>query len=84
MPADTEPATAKADEVLSVEPAPGAMVTLDTRVTVYYATGMSKMPLVTNGLTEDEAVAAAEVARAAQLGRGAHGEQAQARPAGEW
>ncbi|MCA0306282.1 MAG: Stk1 family PASTA domain-containing Ser/Thr kinase [Actinobacteria bacterium] len=57
VPADTEPATAKADEVLSVEPAPGSMVTLDTRVTVYYATGMSKMPLVTNGLTEDEAVA---------------------------
>ena len=57
VPADTEPATAKTDEVLSVEPAPGAMVTLDTRVTVYYATGMSKIPLVTNGLTEDEAVA---------------------------
>jgi serine/threonine-protein kinase len=56
-PAATEPATAKADEVLSVEPAPGAMVTLDTKVTVYFATGMSKVPLVTK-LAQGDAVAA--------------------------
>ncbi len=56
LPAENEPASAKPDEVLSIDPAEGAQVTLDTKVTVYYASGMSKVPLVTN-FTEENAIA---------------------------
>ncbi|MCA0294798.1 MAG: Stk1 family PASTA domain-containing Ser/Thr kinase [Actinobacteria bacterium] len=56
QPAENEPASAKPDEVLSIDPPEGAQVPLDTKITVYYASGMSKVPLVTN-LAEDDAVA---------------------------
>jgi serine/threonine-protein kinase len=43
-----EPLTAKADEVTKVDPAEGASVTLDTPITVYFATGMGVVPTLTN------------------------------------
>jgi serine/threonine-protein kinase len=55
--AENEPTDAKPDEVLSIDPPEGSQVPLDTKVTIYYASGMSKVPLVTK-LAEDDAVAA--------------------------
>ncbi|HEY3339198.1 MAG TPA: Stk1 family PASTA domain-containing Ser/Thr kinase [Propionicimonas sp.] len=54
LPATSEPVSAKADEVTSVDPAEGASVTLDTPIKVYYATGMGVVPRLT-GLSEEDA-----------------------------
>lgn len=59
LPATNEPVDAKADEVVSVEPAEGASVTLDTPVTIFYATGMGQVPNF-RGLTREEAVQTAK------------------------
>jgi len=53
--ATSEPVTAKADEVTSIEPAEGASVTLDTPITLYYATGMGTVPPLRT-LTREEAI----------------------------
>ena len=54
MPDPNEPLTAKANEVTKIDPADGASVTLDTPITLYYATGMGVVPLLT-GLSEEDA-----------------------------
>ncbi len=53
--ATSEPVTAKADEVTSVDPAEGASVTLDTPIKVFYATGMGTVPPLRT-LTREEAI----------------------------
>lgn len=55
--APTEPETARANQVLSVDPEAGSKVTLDTRITIYYASGKSKVPRVID-FPKDDAVAA--------------------------
>jgi serine/threonine-protein kinase len=57
--AASEPVTAKANEVISVEPAEGASVTLDTPIKVFYASGMGEVPNFF-GLTRDDAVQTAK------------------------
>ena len=54
MPDPNEPLTAKANEVTEIDPAEGASVTLDTPITLYYASGMGVVPLLT-GLSEEDA-----------------------------
>ena len=54
MPDPNEPLTAKANEVTNIDPAEGASVTLDTPITLYYASGMGVVPLLT-GLSEEDA-----------------------------
>ena len=51
----SETVTAKADEVVSIVPAEGTKVTVDSEVTVYYASGESPVPLL-RGLTKQEAI----------------------------
>ncbi len=53
--ATSEPVTAKANEVTSVDPAEGASVTLDTPITIFYASGMGEVPNFF-GLSRDDAV----------------------------
>ena len=53
--ATSEPVTAKANEVTSVDPAEGASVTLDTPIKVFYATGMGTVPPLRT-LTREEAI----------------------------
>jgi serine/threonine-protein kinase len=60
-PASSEPDTARANEVLSVSPGAGEKVTLDTRITLFYASGMSKVPRVVS-FPEADAVAALKAA----------------------
>ena len=52
--ATSEDTSAKANEVTSVNPAEGASITADTKITVYYATGKSTVPNL-KGLTKEEA-----------------------------
>lgn len=54
-----EPLDAEANTVTSVNPSIGTSVTIDTQVTVYYATGKSEVPNLL-GLTEDKAREAAK------------------------
>ncbi len=53
----TEPETARANEVLDVDPAAGDKVTLDTPITIYYASGRSKVPRVVD-FPQADAIAA--------------------------
>ena len=59
--AASEPDTARANEVLSVSPAAGERVTLDTKITLFYASGMSKVPRVVT-FPEADAIAALKAA----------------------
>lgn len=54
-----EPLDAEANTVTSINPSIGSSVTIDTTVTVYYATGKSDVPNLL-GLTEPQAKAAAK------------------------
>jgi serine/threonine-protein kinase len=56
-----EPLDAEANTVTSINPSIGSSVTIDTSVTVYYATGKSDVPNL-RGLTEADAKAAAKQA----------------------
>jgi eukaryotic-like serine/threonine-protein kinase len=56
-----EPLTAKANEVTSITPAEGATVSVDTPITIYYATGKSSVPNF-RGMTQSEAKDAASKA----------------------
>jgi serine/threonine-protein kinase len=49
-----EPLTAQKDEVTSIAPEPGSLVTLDTPIIVYYASGMSEVPNIMN-ITKESA-----------------------------
>ncbi len=51
LPSPTESENDQANEVLNVDPQPGTKVNLDTRITLYYATGKSRVPTVV-GFTE--------------------------------
>ncbi|MGC3995326.1 MAG: Stk1 family PASTA domain-containing Ser/Thr kinase [Propionicimonas sp.] len=53
-PSPTESSDDTANEVLSVDPGEGTKITLDTAITLYYATGKSKLPQVI-GFTESAA-----------------------------
>jgi serine/threonine-protein kinase len=55
LPSPTESEKDQANEVLNVDPQPGTKVNLDTRITLYYATGKSTVPAVV-GFTKDVAV----------------------------
>ena len=55
MPDPNEPLTAKADEVTKIDPAEGASVTLDTPITLYYASGFGQVPMFFN-MTRDEVI----------------------------
>jgi serine/threonine-protein kinase len=59
LPAPNEPVTAKAGEVTGIDPAAGASVTLDTPITLYYASGFGQVPNF-KGLTQDEAIQTAK------------------------
>ncbi|MCG2804543.1 Stk1 family PASTA domain-containing Ser/Thr kinase [Propionicimonas sp.] len=56
-----EPLDAKANEVTSITPAEGATISVDTPITIYFATGKSPVPNF-NGMTQDEAKVAADKA----------------------
>lgn len=53
----TESEKDQANQVLNVDPGEGTKVTLDTRITLYYATGKSKVPLV-KSMDQADAIAA--------------------------
>ncbi len=61
QPDTQEPLEYRANQVTRTNPAEGAEVTADTAVTVFYATGKSKVPNL-QGRTEDEAMADLEAA----------------------
>jgi len=50
-----EPVTSKANDVTRIDPAEGASVTLDTQITLYYASGFGQVPNF-KGLTQNEAI----------------------------
>ncbi|MGV8908699.1 MAG: Stk1 family PASTA domain-containing Ser/Thr kinase [Propionicimonas sp.] len=50
-----EPVTAKANDVTRIDPAEGASVTLDTPITLYYASGFGQVPMF-RGLTKAEVI----------------------------
>lgn len=54
-----EDLSAKANQVTSIIPPEGSTLTVDTQITVYYASGKSTVPNF-RGMTEDEAKAAAD------------------------
>jgi serine/threonine-protein kinase len=56
-----EPLDAKANEVTSITPAEGATISVDTPITIYFATGKSPVPNF-NGMTQTEAEDAADKA----------------------
>lgn len=58
LPDPNEPVTAKANTVTSITPSEGSMVSVDTSITVYYATGKSEVPNF-RGMTKSEAKTAA-------------------------
>ena len=66
--AKDEPADAKENEVLSVTPAEGSTVPLDQKITLVYATGKSKVPVLT-GKTPAQAESDARAAGFHKLNR---------------
>ncbi len=60
-PAASEPPTAKANEVLSVDPAEGSRISAGQQITLYYATGKAQVPNL-RGLSKADATKSANAA----------------------